>query len=193
MQRLAVPLGLLLVLALAGCDEQRPPSPAAAAAAASAARREAERKEMLPVLVEALPEQLAEFRATGPAKGEPSGSGPLDFATAERSYENADRKLTVTINDWAKIGLIEPWLTLQRRLTEDPQAADKLAVPQRARALRIGGRLAVARHFAVKQTNEIEILVAQRFLVTLQLTPARGPDDALPAARALVLDGLLAL
>jgi len=172
-------LGLALGLALAACSRPAaPPSPAdAASAEAVAAAGATVHFSRLRAL---LPDRLLDFEGERPTAST-SQYGRVAVSEAERSYRQGERVASVRIID----------TNLQTGGPVPAQSWETEAALHRP--LEADGAVGYVEFDKASRAGKADLVVAERFLVTLKLEPARGADEVERLARALQLSRLAAL
>ncbi|AKF04367.1 hypothetical protein [Sandaracinus amylolyticus] len=124
-------------------------------------------------LASALPQRLGAFEATGtPEPHVELGVTPTTRVSAQ--YADGERRATVRVVDAQRApDLVAGFAAAQRiPMPSDPSAPDEL-VPTG-----IAGRPALASWTPGTSTSEAQVVIAERFVVALTITPASVPEEA---------------
>lgn len=190
---MALSVALTLALAAACSDPvQREPEPPAPEPAEPA--RPTEHAQQMPTglaspsaLAAALPERLGDLERSGdPAPHVELGVTPTTRVAL--GYEEGERRATLRVVDAARArDLVAGFAAAQRIGAIDAPGTDEL-VPTG-----IAGRPGLASWSPETRTSEAQVLVADRFVVALTLTPAQVPEEAVELLESLPLERLEAL
>lgn len=206
-----IPAVVLIIAALAvgwGCDREREsatPEPAPASASVEA-KKEApqgpdaeamskimqEIQSMPPpvepvdyqVLVAFLPEAPAGWQAVGEAEGKNNRTGKFNVSLTSRQYESkgSDRKVTVRVNDHARIPLFYlPWKMADLIKDESFKKFDYKGCP------------AILKFDEARRAGEIDIMVADRFIVSVHAEGVEKEEVLTQFAEKIDFTGLAAL
>ncbi len=189
---LPLPLLVLLLCGCGNCEGGRTPtrSPQPAALQLPAGPPEAP-PEGEPVPVQTLqryaPDAFAGAKATGPAKLQtlPMTNGGT-LTLVRREYRKDDRRVQLEITDT----LNAPRL---RRLVTSQQGANRGTGQGTFRGAAIGGQPALRQWHGPSQTALVNLVVGDRFLINVRVSPAGNDVPATEAAATLPLAELITL
>lgn len=181
---------LVLTVAFAGCSDRAPaPSPdqIAPARPAEPARRTPLELQPPSALADALPDRLGGFARTGAVVPHVElGALPTTRVTAH--YRDGERHASLRIVDAARSrDLVAGFAAAQHVGAIDPPGGDEL-VPTG-----IGGRPGLVSWAPATSSSEAQVLVSNRFVVALTVTPAEVPEEAVDLLDAMPFGPLEAL
>jgi len=212
MRRLVLISSMVLIIAVLavgwGCDRDResatPASPPASASVeakkeapkgpdAEAMSKIMEEIQSMPppvkpvdyqVLVAFLPKAPAGWKAVGEAEGKNNRTGKFNVSLTSRHYESqgSDRKVTVRVNDHARIPLFYlPWKMADLIKDESFKKFDYKGCP------------AILKFDAERRAGEIDIMVADRFIVSVHAEGVEKEEILTQFAERIDFAGLAAL
>lgn len=166
---------VLLALLVVGCDDarsiaprdERPSAPAETPVAAPEGLTTPD------ALASALPDDLGAFRASADAEGDVE-RGVAPTSRASRAYvDSDDRTARLRVVDAARSPDLVAGFAAAQQIAIPGEPGDDELLPTG-----IAGRPALASWAPTTQVSEAQVLVADRFVVALSITPARTPDEA---------------
>jgi len=142
-------------------------------------------------LASTLPDNVGRLVAVGPAAGHTDDDATL-MSKATRGYVADGQAVTLELLDSAHSPSVLMAFMLQHAATAQNRDS-KSDSGEELKATRIGEHHALTRFNAKSREATVQVMVAQRFLVELRLTPGDNANEALQVASALPLDAIAAL
>lgn len=133
-------------------------------------------------LVKFIPDKIGDFTAIGEVDGSTHTTGNMKVTTLKRSYQAGDRKLEFKIVDAFMTPMLRAPFAVATMIQEDSSKGYR-------KGISIEGEKAIAEWRAPSKFSNINILVADRFLVTLNVSNA-SIGDAEKLAAHIDINGL---
>lgn len=139
-------------------------------------------------LAATLPDTVGRLVAVGPAAGHTDNDATL-MSKATRGYVTEGQAVTLELLDSAHSPSVLMAFMLQHAATAQNRDA-KSDSGEELKATRIGEHHALSRYNARSREGTVQVMVAQRFLLEVRLTPGDNANEALQVASTLPLDAI---
>ena len=138
-------------------------------------------RELVPFCID-----LDGWEAEDKASGQSMSMGSFKISQAERDYSEGDRSLHLTIVDGGYVPMV--YAGLQMAMNFEIDSSEELV-----KKIEIKGFPGIERYDYDSRDAEVMLLVAERFMVQIEISDCDGTDEAKAAAGQLDLKGLAAL
>lgn len=132
------------------------------------------------------PDALGSFKADGDMKGGTRGIGAMQATEVKRRYKAGDKDLRLKILDTSMVPMMRAAFTMAQNIKEDTTSGMK-------RGTKVLGHPAIVEWKKSTNRSKLSILVAGRFVVGLELSPSKDPEEVLTVAKSLKLADLAKL
>jgi hypothetical protein len=133
-----------------------------------------------------LPDELGGFAASSELKGETQKMGNFQTSQVSRSYKEGDVRASVKISDSSAMPLLRAPFAMAAMVEEDSTSGFK-------KGKKIDGHTAIVEWKEKSKQSEVTVLVADRFVVDIDVSKAASPEAAEALLKQLDLAKLTAL
>lgn len=132
------------------------------------------------------PDAIGEFAAKSDFKGKTNSMGGMKVTNGERRYEAGERKAKITITDTHLAGMMRAPFQMAAMVQEDSSDGYK-------KGTKVAGHTAIVEWHKNRKNSKAMLLVADRYMMEVNVRGTTTPDDAEKLAVAIGLDKLAAL
>jgi hypothetical protein len=133
-----------------------------------------------------LPDKIGSFEASGELKGETQKMGTFQTSQVSRSYKEGDVRASVKISDSSAMPLLRAPFAMAAMVEEDSTSGFK-------KGKKIDGHSAIVEWKEKSKESDVTVLVADRFVVDIDVSKATSPEAGEALFKQLDLAKLSAL
>lgn len=132
------------------------------------------------------PDSIGAFQADADFKGKTNTMGGMKVTNGQRRYKAGDRRAKITITDTHMASMLRAPFQMAAMVQEDSSEGYK-------KGTKIGGHTAIVEWHKDRQRSKAMLLVADRYMMEVEVTKTTTDDDAQKLAQAVGLDKLAGL
>jgi hypothetical protein len=133
-----------------------------------------------------VPAKIGDWAADGEVRGSTGGLGGLQASTVSRRYTSGERRLRVKIVDTTASPFMRAGFAFAQGMNQDSSEGIK-------KGIQVSGNTGILEWSKGSNRSKVAVLVADRFLVDVSVSPAANAEEASAIAGQLNLSGLAAV